>query len=374
MRRADSVCVWVKGRVSARERERNPGDRRRRKTRPRKQRETDRPVRHAGRKRRKEAASPIPQRHRRPRVQREARQPHERTAFVQKGGGTTAALPALSQKPWLSTSHENSARTRWPRPRRMGGERGCCHADSIQDTDATHDGSRSQQAASSGFRIGPLLPGDLDAVMWVQEQGYAPELLEGPEVFRAILAHQPDLCRAVLADSEKRRVVGYMVAHRVRDTAAPPPLGEAPGPGSFPEEGPVFIHDVCLLEEARGRGLVTRLLGEIQEGAVHGMCLVAVQGTEAMWRRHGFAPHSPDGAAAVRGGSSPRVSTTADGASAGEGVQRHENLLATAASVSDVAGSAQGCGHEPPSGPVLQGYGPQSTYMTRKLSSVSVPR
>ena len=228
--------------------------------------------------------------------------------------------------------------------------------------------------ASSGFRIGPLLPGDLDAVMLVQEQCYAPELLEGPEVFRAILAHQPDLCRVVLADSEKRRVVGYMVAHRVRDTAAPPSLGEAPGPGSFPAEGPVFIHDVCLLEEARGRGLVTRLLGEIQEGAVHGMCLVAVQGTEAMWRRHGFAPNCPDGAAAVKGGSSPRVSTTADGAAAGEGVQRHENLLATAASVSDVAGSAQGCGHEPPSRPVLQGYGPQSTYMTRKLSSVSVPR
>ena len=374
MRRADSVCVCVKERVSVRERERNPGDRRRRKTRP--ETEIDRQT-CAACWTEKEKGSSEPDPAKAPTATGPARskaaaRAHSICTERRRHHGGTAR--AVTKNLGCQLHTKTSARTRWPRPRRMGGGRGCCHADSIQDADGTHDGSRSQQAASSGFRIGPLLPGDLDAVMLVQEQCYAPELLEGPEVFRAILAHQPDLCRVVLADSEKRRVVGYMVAHRVRDTAAPPPLGEAPGPGSFPAEGPVFIHDVCLLEEARGRGLVTRLLGEIQEGAVHGMCLVAVQGTEAMWRRHGFAPNCPDGAAAVKGGSSPRVSTTADGAAAGEGVQRHENLLATAASVSDVAGSAQGCGHEPPSRPVLQGYGPQSTYMTRKLSSVSVPR
>jgi GNAT superfamily N-acetyltransferase len=104
-----------------------------------------------------------------------------------------------------------------------------------------------------------------------------PDLPEPPEVFAERLALFPSGC--FVAEG------GYAIAH--------PWAGEAPPLacllGALPDAPDhLFLHDVALRPETRGRGLLPALLARLDALGFRETRLVAVRGTSALWARHGF--------------------------------------------------------------------------------------
>ena len=124
---------------------------------------------------------------------------------------------------------------------------------------------------------------DLDDVMELQQENYAPELLEGREVFESIIRHQAQFCRAIV---HAESIVGYLFAHLHARDGQPPALAVALHEQSFPSDGIVFIHDACISKEFQGRGLLRLMLSTIDQR--EGMACVAVQGAEVVWKKLGF--------------------------------------------------------------------------------------
>ena len=104
-----------------------------------------------------------------------------------------------------------------------------------------------------------------------------PDLPEPPEVFAERLALFPAGCFATEG--------GYAIAHPWAGKA--PPL--AARLGALPDAPDhLFLHDVALRPEARGRGLLPALLARLDALGLPETRLVAVRGTSALWARHGF--------------------------------------------------------------------------------------
>jgi len=122
---------------------------------------------------------------------------------------------------------------------------------------------------------------------------------ERPEVFAERLRLFPDGCRVAVGGVDE--AVGYAIAH-------PGVVGMPPDLDTLLVTLPkapdcLYVHDVALLRQARGRGLLTRLLPPLlalaEANGLARLALVAVNGTEPVWRRLGFLPWR--GSAAVRG-------------------------------------------------------------------------
>ncbi len=129
-------------------------------------------------------------------------------------------------------------------------------------------------------------PSDLDAVMAVQAVAHG-LLPERREVIADKLDRFGEGC-LVLGDGG--RVVGYGLAHPWRLDDAPALdtlLARAQAPDCL------FLHDVALLPEARGRGAARAFVRHAAETArAHGLAslaLVSVYGTVPVWARLGFA-------------------------------------------------------------------------------------
>ena len=109
-----------------------------------------------------------------------------------------------------------------------------------------------------------------------------PDYPEDPAVFAERLALFPAGCFMLGA-------VGYLIAHpwmRARPPKLNSLLGALP---AAPDT--MFVHDLALLPEARGRGyaseavaLLLRVAGPL------GLSLVSVGSASGFWRRHGFVP------------------------------------------------------------------------------------
>jgi GNAT superfamily N-acetyltransferase len=131
-----------------------------------------------------------------------------------------------------------------------------------------------------------------------------PDLPEPPEIFAERLALHPAGCFATQG--------GYAIAHPWAGEA--PPLATLLGAlPAAPDH--LFLHDVALRPEARGRGLLPALLARLDALGWPETRLVAVRGTSALWARHGFVASGPAkpqyglGAVAMQrlsGGSAPR--------------------------------------------------------------------
>jgi ribosomal protein S18 acetylase RimI-like enzyme len=85
-------------------------------------------------------------------------------------------------------------------------------------------------------------------------------------------------------------IVGYGLSHPwvIGDI---PPLDEFLG---LPQSAPncLYLHDVAILDEARGRGfareLITMMVTIGIAHRLHALALVSVYGTNMLWRRYGF--------------------------------------------------------------------------------------
>lgn len=134
----------------------------------------------------------------------------------------------------------------------------------------------------------PMIAADLAAVIAIAEIVHV-DYPESPEVFANRLALFPAGCFMAVEDG---RVLGYGISHPglVGD---PPPLDTVlaalPGAADC-----LYVHDVALLGEARGRRLGAALAAEL-DGVARGhgfdrIALTAVNKSDGFWEGLGFLP------------------------------------------------------------------------------------
>jgi predicted N-acetyltransferase YhbS len=139
--------------------------------------------------------------------------------------------------------------------------------------------------AATRVLVRDATPADLDAIHRVQAASYSDGLVESREVFSAILARGISL---VAVDEASGRLMGFLLAHPSERDAIYM-LHHVPTSCDC-SSGVVFVHDMSVLPEARGRGvgaaLVRRFLDTHSERS--SVQLMAVNGAEAYWSRFGF--------------------------------------------------------------------------------------
>ncbi|GLQ38140.1 N-acetyltransferase GCN5 [Rhizobium albus] len=116
---------------------------------------------------------------------------------------------------------------------------------------------------------------------------------EEPAIFHELLALAPDGCFVMEMDGV---IVGYLVGHPWMK-GRPPALNQTIG--TLPESPDCwYLHDLSLLEEARGFGAAreaVRLAAEAARAAgLDDVALVAVNGAGGFWRAQGFEPMEPE--------------------------------------------------------------------------------
>ncbi|WP_416357953.1 GNAT family N-acetyltransferase [Aureimonas phyllosphaerae] len=132
-----------------------------------------------------------------------------------------------------------------------------------------------------------MVPSDTAAVVALADRVH-PTFHEDEAVFRDRLSLFPDGSLVLAAPGGG--LAAYAIAYPVR-RFAPPPLDTVLG--RLPEGADaLYIHDVAVAPEWRGRGLaepaIARLLALAEPfGAA---VLVSVYGTPPFWARHGFRP------------------------------------------------------------------------------------
>lgn len=110
-------------------------------------------------------------------------------------------------------------------------------------------------------------------------------LYEDPEIFEERRALSKG---SYVLDTEK--VVGYLISHPYRRDTYPPLntlIREIPeDPDTW------YIHDLAILPEFRGRGMVRPVLAKVKALAlaqgIKELSLVSVYGTEPFWTKMGF--------------------------------------------------------------------------------------
>lgn len=128
---------------------------------------------------------------------------------------------------------------------------------------------------------------DLPGLLAVQVACYGADFIESAEVFARRLA-SPANCS--LALEQDGRIVGYLAAYRSALHKVTPLHGDFDTVGA-PDT--LYLHDLAVHPAHAGRGLAAALLAPLwqrarAEGLRHS-ALVAVQGAQGYWERHGYA-------------------------------------------------------------------------------------
>ncbi len=142
------------------------------------------------------------------------------------------------------------------------------------------------------FLIRPMLASDLDAVLALQCAIYPPHYHEPRTVFASKLALGAEFCFAVRRENH---LMGYLFAHPWQ-SSEPPALFAAIE--QIPNGADsLFIHDMALHPDCRGRSLGRQLLrASLAAAAASGLTcstLVAVQDAAQFWLRQGYQPCTP---------------------------------------------------------------------------------
>ena len=173
------------------------------------------------------------------------------------------------------------------------------------------------------LRLWPLSHAHLAGVLAVQALAYGDALLESPEVLGSKLRMPGKTCwgafaspsapaaapagapwgrtvgeggRAPVPDggvsrTDAQALCAYAIAHAVPPGAPlalnQPAAPAAPQPGDW-----LYVHDIAVDPAWAGHGLAARLLSEVLDAgrrlALRRAMLVAVQGADVYWARHGF--------------------------------------------------------------------------------------
>lgn len=139
------------------------------------------------------------------------------------------------------------------------------------------------------FKLRAMQVRDIPAVMSIQEESYAAEVLEDETVIRARLAACPQL--AWVAEDELG-VCAYLFAYHSRVGKVTPLDGHFQ---PHAEADCLYLHDLAVSRRAGGRGigpaLVQRNLEQARSQQLRYSALVSVQESEAFWSRLGYATH-----------------------------------------------------------------------------------
>lgn len=148
--------------------------------------------------------------------------------------------------------------------------------------------------------IRPMRMTDLTAIQKVQSQCYPTAYLESREAFATKLAGAPGSCW--VAQDREASVQAYLVCLPV-DAESFPALNAArwhpPKQANM-----LYLHDLAVSPSLRGSGtaksLVEQARTQAQRMGLASLVLVAVQGSEPFWQRHGFAVQIPEHANVAR--------------------------------------------------------------------------
>lgn len=139
------------------------------------------------------------------------------------------------------------------------------------------------------YQLRAMQERDIPAVLAIQEQSYAAEVLEDEAVIRSRLAAFPQL--AWVAE-DALGVCGYLFAYHSR-------LGKVtPLDGEFCTDGEadcLYLHDLAVAKRAAGRGigpaLVRHNLQQAGTAQLRYSALVSVQDSTGFWSRLGYETH-----------------------------------------------------------------------------------
>ena len=130
--------------------------------------------------------------------------------------------------------------------------------------------------------------GHLNGVLALQARAYAPELHESATVLGSKLGAHCGISHGIEASNTLQ---AYAIAYRISHGAAllwnEPLAQHAPA-----EDDWLYVHDIAVNPHCVGEGLAARLMQAVLDAGrrltLSRAMLVAVQGAEPYWARHGF--------------------------------------------------------------------------------------
>lgn len=143
---------------------------------------------------------------------------------------------------------------------------------------------------SETCHIRSMVYSDLNSAIQVQRQTFSADLCEDLEVFENRFQIFGQYFQVALIDQQ---VVGYMLCF-------PWKLGESPVnnekfPAKLPLPNCFYVHDITLLEQARGFGIAQKMLEMAKDdGRKLGhryLSLVSVEQSGDYWDKRGFMPY-----------------------------------------------------------------------------------
>jgi predicted N-acetyltransferase YhbS len=134
--------------------------------------------------------------------------------------------------------------------------------------------------------ISPINENSWDDIVKIQEEAYTDIAPEDIKVLKSIWYSSPQTC-AVFTD-HNGKVLAYLLAHPWA-SKIPPKLNEKI-PVTY--SSTLFIHDLALAIEGRGKNIGKELVRNLIENAKAQSCvkilLVAVQNSTGFWAKFGF--------------------------------------------------------------------------------------
>lgn len=126
-----------------------------------------------------------------------------------------------------------------------------------------------------------------DGILRIQEQAYTDLPPEDENVLRSKWLASPDTC--FIYTSNEGNILAYLLAHPWASDS-PPKLNEETAKNN--KTSNLYLHDLALSNEARGKGIAHALVKNIiahakQHGFIK-VLLVAVQESHLFWAKHGF--------------------------------------------------------------------------------------
>ena len=174
----------------------------------------------------------------------------------------------------------------------------------------------THQLREASVQFAPIGHADLPGVTAVQARAYGAQFLEAPEVLGSKLRATGGTCWGAFAAGPSApgasrnaarelddrphavRLCAYAIAHTV-PRGAPLVLNKVlPAADALPAAGDwLYVHDIAVDPAWTGAGLAAQLLDAVLAAgrrlSLRQAMLVAVQGADAYWARHGFVAQPP---------------------------------------------------------------------------------
>ena len=139
----------------------------------------------------------------------------------------------------------------------------------------------------SAWAARPLALADLPGLLAVQRACYGAQYVEGHAVFARRLQSPANLSQ-VITDAGGR-VLAYLAAYRSLQGKVTPLHGDF---DTVATPDTAYQHDMAVLPDCAGQGLGPALLAALPAQGLRYGALVAVQGAQRYWARHGYQPQA----------------------------------------------------------------------------------